>query len=484
MNVNYTGSRDAISANIQKKHLILFPDGNEFLLDPESMDELKLEEIKGVDRALSKFIVSEFLGNEDRRTPVSVELMRKLELVDYEPASDSGHFRFYPEGSMLLDLLAEWADQIAVSKLGAMKIETPIIYDWGQRDIREQGESFHERHYLVKVKEKPRKEWVLRFAGDFGLFRMMKDMKLSYKHLPMRIYELSKSFRYERSGELVGLKRLRQFTMPDVHSFTKSLEEGWDEYMELYRRYDDLAKETDVEYAIVFRVVSSFYDDNKGRIAEMLRYSGRPAFIELLSDMKHYWVIKHEFQGIDSAGGSCQLSTVQLDIVDSARYGITYVDADGRNKGCVICHSSVGSLERWIYMILESSMLKKQPVLPFWLSPVQIRIIPMKEEMVERSIAIQDKLAREGFRCDIDDRDMTMQKKVMYSQQKWIPVTIVIGEREVETGLLSVTLRESGDTLLMKEQELIEMLSEKIREKPGMELRMPVMLSRRPKFYG
>lgn len=483
MNVNDISSRDAISAGVKKKYLVLYPDGNELLFDLNSSDST-LSKIEAEDKVLAGFIKSELPGKSEGRKPISIDLMRKLELVDYEPASDAGHFRFYPAGSMLLDILSEWANEIAVHKFGAMKIETPIIYDWNQKDIREQGESFHERHYLVKVKENPKKEWVLRFAGDFGLFRMMRDLKISHRHLPLRVYELSKSFRYERSGELSGLKRLRQFTMPDVHSFTKSLDDGWKEYIELYKHYDDLAQETHIEYAIVFRVVEAFYDKNRDRIIDMIRYSGRPAFVELLSEMKHYWVIKHEFQGVDSSGGSCQLSTVQLDVVDSSRYGIMYTDSDGKEKGCVICHSSIGSLERWIHMILESSNLKQRPTLPFWLSPVQIRIVPLKEDLIGKSVQLQKRLADGGFRSDIDDREITMQKKIMISQQNWIPVVIVLGEKEVENGMLSVTIREKGNTLQIQEQELIEMLLEKIQGKPSVDLRMPVLLSKRPKFYG
>lgn len=109
----------------------------------------------------------------------------------------------------------------------------------------------------------------------------------------------------------------------------------------------------------------------------MLKYSKRPAFIEVLSKMKHYWAVKHEFQGIDAVGGNCQLSTVQLDIVDAERYGIVYSDKDGKQKGCTICHSSVGSIERWIFSILENALKNEKPTIPLWLSPTQVRLIPV-----------------------------------------------------------------------------------------------------------
>ncbi len=410
--------------------------------------------------------------------------MRQLELVDYEDASDSGHFRFYPKGTIIFDLLCDWAHEIAINRFKAMKIETPLIYDWNQKDIREQGESFHERHYLVHVLYHKNKEWILRFAGDFGLFRMMKDAQISYKNLPIRIYELSKSFRYERSGELVGLRRLRAFTMPDIHSFCKNLDEGWNEYQELYKHYDDLAKGTEVEYAIVFRIVEEFYNKHKEKIVEMLNYSGRPAFIEILSKMKHYWVVKHEFQGIDSVGGNCQLCTVQLDIVDAGRYGIEYVDKDGNKKGCIIVHSSIGSIERWIYSILETALKKEIPSLPLWLSPIQVRIIPISERHFDYCMNVCEELNKNMIRADVDDRDFTLNKKILEANKEWVPYIILVGDKETEINKVSVRLRESNKIKIMDLTELINEINEKIGEMPRRELYLPKLLSKRPIFFG
>lgn len=484
--MNSISSRDAISAAVKRKHMILYPKGREIEVEGESRESVDTvcNGLDGQDPVLSKFLRSELLGGEERSKPVSVDLMRRLELVDYEPSSDAGHFRFYPDGALVLDSLIEWINRIVISEFGAMKIETPLLYDWNQKDIREQGESFHERHYIVGVKGNRKKEWVLRFAGDFGLFRMMKDLKLSYRNLPMRVYELSKSFRYEKSGELSGLRRLRQFTMPDVHSFTGSIDDGWNEYGELYRHYENIAGGMGIDYAIVIRVVDSFYRENRESILKMLEHSGRPAYVEILSDMKHYWAIKHEFQGIDASGNFCQLSTIQLDVVDSERYGISYTDSDGENKGCVICHSSVGSLERWIYLLLENAHLMERPMLPMWLSPTQVRIIPVNEQHVESAVELQKLLSRKGIRCDVDDREITMQKKVMNAQQKWIPATVVFGEKEERTGLLSVNLRKSNKIVNLSLEDLSMMLIEEIGDKPRLQSYTPPLLSRRPRFHG
>ena len=475
--------REEITSRISKKHLILTPDGEEHPIDLREIAKNKdlLKDFK--DPALIAYILAEELKRMPGKEPPSIDVMRALQLVDYEPAADSGHFRFYPLGTLIYDLLIDWANEIALERLNAMKIETPLLYDWHQPDIREQGESFHERHYLVHVLYERGKEWVLRFAGDFGLFRMMKDAQISYKHLPIRIYELSKSFRYERRGELVGLRRLRGFTMPDIHSFCGDLDGGWNEFQELYRSYDDLAKGTGIEYAVVFRCVEEFYSKHKDRIVELLKYSNKPAFIELLSEMKHYWAIKSEFQGIDSVGGNCQLCTVQLDVKDAKTYGIKYIDKDGSEKGCIICHSSVGAIERWIYAILEKALKMKKPQYPLWLAPTQVRIIPVSEEYLPFCEEICEKLIKNNIRANIDDRPDTVAKKIRHAELEWIPYILVIGEKEKDTGLFIVRKRMEGARVQISLDEIMNEIKTQTAAFPFRKLAMPLYLSKWPVFY-
>ncbi len=479
-------NREQIVKDIGRRRLILFPDGTErdvssFLADAN--DARKSEQAE-IDAALRQFVLAESGDRPPGKRPPSIDAMRALELVDYEPASDAGHFRFYPKGAMVYDLLLDWAEEIAVGRFGAMKIETPLLYDWAQPDIREQGESFHERHYVVRGGAEADREFVLRFAGDFGLFRMMRDASVSYRNLPVRIYELSKSFRYERSGELSGLRRLRGFTMPDIHSFTADVEVGWEEYGELYRHYDDLARGAGVRYAVAFRVVDGFYRAHRERLLELIRYTGRPAYVEVLDGMKHYWVVKHEIQAIDSVGGTCQLSTVQLDVVDSERYGIRFVDRGGEAKGCVICHSSIGSIERWIYAILEQSVQRPQPVLPLWLAPVQVRLLPVSDAYVPLCLDRCRELNANGVRADVDDRPAALGKKLVQARHEWINYYAVVGEEEAGSGTLAVTKRCTGERIRESAEALARRLLDEVGAMPQRRLALPRQLSRRPVFRG
>lgn len=461
--------------------IVINPEGEEEKLDLRDLDSC--EAIRS-DPLMKQFILSEELKHKPRAEPAHIKLMRRLELVDYEPSSDIGHFRFYPKGAMMKSLLEDFALQLA-REIGAIIIETPLLYRVDEPDIREQASKFLAKDYRVKI---PGRTLLLRFAGDFGLFRMMKETHVSYKQMPIRVFELSPSFRLEQSGECVGLKRLRAFTMPDLHCFCLDLSQGLEEYDRLFHLFLRPFELMGIPYVIVFRVVKEFYDKHRDFIGGLLRKVRKPALVELLPERKHYWVMKHELQILDSTGGNSQLATVQLDLEDSERYGISYVDENGKKRGCIILHSSMGSIERWMYALLENAeKLKKagrSPSLPLWLSPTQVRLIPVSDRHLKLCIQHSEELERYGVRVDIDDRNETVAKRIRYAEREWIPYVVVIGDEEEKSRRLPVRVRELGKLVSLEIGELGEEIRKKCEGTPRAPLPLPKLLSMRPIFVG
>ena len=471
-------TREEITKKIKSKYLILTPKGEEIKIDLKSFKEANF---KKKFPSLTKFIMSEEIKGQPSKEPPSIKYMQKLRLVGYEPASDPGNFRFWPRGNLIFELLKEYSRHVAL-KLKCQEIKTPIMYNWAEKDIREQAGTFHQKHYSISVPDDKKKKLVLRFAGDFGLFKLMRDANLSYKHLPLKIFEITDSFRYETRGELAGLRRLRAFTMPDIHSFAKDRLQGWSEFKTIYKAYDDATRSLNPEYIVAFRVVKDFYDKYKDQLVEMVKYSKKPALIELLSEMKHYWVVKSEHQGIDSVGGNVQLATVQLDIIDAQRYGITYTNKVGKQKGCIICHCSLGSLERWIYILLEEALKKKIPLLPFWLSPTQVRVCPVTSDHLKFAESVMKKMKKSNIRIDIDDRSETISKKVHDAEEEWIPLIIVVGDKEVKGKTLAVRFRESGKIKRMTIKEILKYTSGEMRGWHFLPLNEVKYLTKRPHY--
>lgn len=472
-------NREEVSASIQSEFLVLTKDGAEVRNPESNLDSKPIMDFS----ALRDLISVELMKKESGIELPSIQAMQDMELVDYEPASDKGHFRFYPKGALMFHLLHAWAEEIALNRLRAYPIETPIIYDWAEEDIRNQAESFHENHYIVRVPNDPDKEFILRFAGDFGLFRMMRDSQLTYRHLPVRMYEFAPSFRYEKSGSLSGLRRLRGFWMPDIHSFCLNLEQGLGEYKELFKHYTDLADAMGVRYAVAFRIVGDFYRQHKEEILEMVCYVQQPVLIELLSEMKHYWVMKHEINTIDTQRGTCQTSTVQLDIKDASLYGINYIGADGKTHGCTIVHSSIGSPERWMFSILEDALRKNPPMLPLWLAPVQVRVVPVSERRhLDFCLRVAEQLRAAQIRVDVDDRSNSLPSCVRAAEREWIPFIVVCGDQEVASNCLSIRVRGAGQEKI-ESTSLIERIKSGTHNMPFRQL-PDLLLSKRPVFRG
>jgi len=199
-----------------------------------------------------------------------------------------------------------------------------------------------------------------------------------------------------------------------------------------------------------------------------------------MSKMKHYWAVKHEFQGIDSVGGNLQLSTVQLDVKDAKVYGINYMDNDGSKKGCIICHSSIGSIERWMYSILEEGMKREKPMLPVWLSPSQLRLIPVSEKHLEYCKSLQFK----NVRVDIDDSNDSLGKKIAKAGKEWIPYVAVIGDKEMESNKVMVNVRENESKIELSIEDIEKEIHEKCQGLPFRRIPVPKLLSQRPVFFG
>ena len=466
---------------LPSKRLILTPDGAEHSLDIKNVDAC--EALKNYP-LLRQFVLSEEVGVKPGEEPPHIKLMRRLELADYEPSSDTGHLRFYPKGALIKGLLEDLAVQLA-NELGASTIETPMLYKADEPDIREQAARFYSKDYKITL---PGRTLLLRFAGDFGLFKMMRGTTMSYKQMPVRIFELSPSYRLELSGECVGLKRLRAFTMPDVHCFCRDLEQGLEEYELLFLKYTKLVDAMGIEYVVAFRLLEDFFAQTKGRMVKLLKRVRKPALIELLPERKHYWVLKHEFQEVDAVGGNAQLATVQLDLEDSERYGILYVDERGEKRGCIILHSSMGSIERWMYAMLEEAAKQikqgKAPSLPFWLSPTQVRLIPVSDRYTSFCAKIADELEKGQARVDIDDRSESVAKRVRDAEREWVPYVIVVGEKEARTKRLPARVRGLKRLKRLTPEGLAAELHRKTKGMPFRPLALPRLLSMRPTFVG
>jgi threonyl-tRNA synthetase len=421
-----------------------------------------------------------------KKEPPHVALMQRQELVDYEPASDPGNFRFYPKGKLVKALLEDYVSE-QVRETGGMEVETPIMYDFEHPSLKSYLHRFPARQYAIQT---PNKRVFLRFAACFGQFLIMHDATVSYRNLPLRLYELTRySFRVEQRGELAGLRRLRAFTMPDCHSFCSDLDMAKHEIMDRFQLSKDILNGVekgltdDLEFAI--RVTRDFYEENKEFLVGMVKDWGRPALVEMWDDRFFYFVFKYEWNFIDALGKASALNTDQIDVENAERYGITFTDDKGEEHFPLILHQSPsGAIERLIYVMLERIHLRQmkgaKPEIPLWLAPYQVRFLPINESYNEKCIEMANSM---DVRADVDDRDGKIGKKIRDAEKEWVNLIVVYGDKEHESGKLPVRFR-SGDMREMTLEEIEEYILDQTMGYPYRGIPMNMLLSKRVRFRG
>ncbi len=421
--------------------------------------------------------------------PPHVKIMLEQELVDYEEGSDPGNLRYYPKGRLIKSLLENYVTE-KVIEYGAMEVETPIMYDFEHPALEKYLNRFPARQYVVKSGDK---RFFLRFAACFGQFLIKKDATISYRHLPLRMYELTRySFRREKRGELSGLRRLRAFTMPDMHTVAKNLQQAMEEFKKQYKLSMEVLKGvglTPEDYEVAIRFTEDFWNENKDFIVDLTRIIGKPVLIEMWKQRFFYFILKFEFNFVDNLDKAAALSTVQIDVENSQRFGITYYDEEGQEKYPLLLHCSPsGAIERVMYAILEkqAKLMKKgkKPMYPLWLSPIQVRVIPVSEKYLDYALYIAGKLEGAKIRADVDDRNERLNKKIREAEKEWIPYIIVVGENEKRMGVITVRKREDNKQYEIHVEDLIKEIRQKTEGFPYKPRPLPPLVSMRPKFRG
>jgi threonyl-tRNA synthetase len=414
--------------------------------------------------------------------PPHIKIMKSHSLIDYEPGSDPGNFRFLPKGRLIKKLLEQGITDYCVN-YGAMEVETPIMYDMNHPTLKKYLDRFPARQYNVLSEDK---KLFLRFAACFGQFLIAHDLVVSHKHLPMKMFELTKySFRREQTGELAGLKRLRAFTMPDMHTFvaeTETAKQEFESQLEMSLKWNE---DLDLDTEVGFRILEEFYEQNKEWYINMVKKIGKPILVELFSERYAYFITKFEFNFVDSMDKASALSTVQIDVENADTYDINYVDENNEKKKPLILHASLsGSLERVIYALLERESIRikegKKPILPLWLAPTQLRIIPVSEGQSDYCENLLKQFKRKRVRVDLDDRNESLGKKIRDAEHEWVPYIAVIGENEIQDGVLNVRVRKEEKKVDYKIEELISELVEINEGKPFEPLSLSPHLSKRP----
>ena len=291
----------------------------------------------------------------------------------------------------------------------------------------------------------------------------------SYRELPIRIAEIARDARYEASGALKGIERVRTFCQNDSHIFCtqEQIESEFKGVVDLILEVYKEMNITDYHFELSLRDPSDkvkYYpdDDMWNKAEDSLRKIMDDIgidYVEKIGEAAFYGP-KLDVQVKPAVGNEFSLSTCQIDFCLPMKFNLSYIDSDGSKKTPVVLHRAVfGSIDRTIAYYLEET----KGILPLWLAPVQINIIPVNMEYhYDYCNSLKDWLLDNGYRVSVDDRDEKLNYKIRESQTKKIPITLIIGDNEIKDESISYRLHGAKDTVTLKKDEFLSLLKDRV----------------------
>lgn len=364
-----------------------------------------------------------------------------------------------PKGLILKNLLIDYWREIH-RREGYMEISTPVMLDRSLWETSGHWEHYRENMYTTEIDGV---EFAIKPMSCPGGMLVYKSQPRSYRELPMRLGELGLVHRNEKSGTLHGLMRVRAFTQDDAHIFmTENQIIG--EIQKVAGLIHEVYSRFGFEYAVELstRPENSIGTDEEWEMATDALKKAMDAIgvsYSINEGDGAFYGPKLDFHLKDSIGRTWQCGTIQLDFQLPQRFNAEYIGADGKAHRPVMIHRVVfGSIERFIGILIEHYAGK----FPLWLSPVQVKILPIAERFADYAKAIADELTESGIRCEIDYRDEKIGYKIREAQLDKVPYMIIIGQKEIDAGEISVRSRDSGDVGSMRISQFLESLREEL----------------------
>lgn len=389
------------------------------------------------------------------------KLGRELDLFDIFDEGPGFPF-FFPKGMILRNTLEDfWRKEH--QKAGYVEIKTPMILNQELWHRSGHWDHYKDNMYVVKIDDE---DYAIKPMNCPGGMLAYKRKPHSYRDLPERVAELGLVHRHELSGALHGLMRVRCFTQDDAHIFmTPDQIEG--EIEGVVRLIDKIYSVFGFKYNLELstRPEDSMGSDEQWETAtnalkKALETLGKP--YEINEGDGAFYGPKIDFHLEDSIGRTWQCGTIQLDFQMPERFDLTYVGQDGEKHRPVMIHRVVfGSIERFIAILTEHYA----GAFPLWLSPEQVKIVPISENQIDYAHSVCEKLVDLGIRASVDDRNEKMGYRIREAQLQKIPYMLVLGEKEKEAGIVAVRNRKKGDLGTMSFDDFAAKLQKEIAEK-------------------
>ena len=427
-----------------------------------------LTRIYGVTFPQKKMLDEYLLMLEEAKKRDHRKLGKELELFAFSQRVGQGLPLWLPKGAMLRERLENFLKKVQ-KEHGYLPVMTPHI---GQKELYVTS-----GHYAKYGKDsfqpihtpQEGEEFLLKPMNCPHHCEIYKTKPRSYKDMPLRLAEFVTVYRYEQSGELHGLTRVRGFTQDDAHIFCRpdQLKEEFIKVIDIvlyifrtldFKDYTAQISLRDPENREKYIGSDENWEKAESAIIEAAREKGLNTVVEL--GEAAFYGPKLDFMVRDAIGRKWQLGTIQVDYNLPERFELEYVGADDKKHRPVMIHRApFGSMERFIAVLIEHTGGK----FPLWLSPEQAVILPVSEKYNDYSKKVADFLNNADIRASIDDRNETIGKKIRENELKRVPFLLIVGEKEAESGTISVRKQGDGDKGAMSMEEFRQLIESEIK---------------------
>ena len=389
------------------------------------------------------------------------KLGRELELFTTSDVIGQGLPILLPKGARIVQLLQRFVED-EEQRRGWLLTKTPFMAKSDLYKISGHWDHYKDGMFVLGDEEKDKEVFALRPMTCPFQYQAYLNRKRSYRDLPLRYNETSTLFRNEASGEMHGLIRVRQFTISEGHLMCtpEQLEDEFRKCLELaifmlktLGLYEDVSyrfSQWDPNDRAKYIGTEEQWNEAQGLMERILNHLEIP--YEIGIGEAAFYGPKLDIQIKNVYGKEDTLITIQIDQMLAEQFGMVYTDKDGKQKTpCIIHRTSIGCYERTLALLIE----KYAGAFPLWLAPVQVKLLPIADRHLDYLYEVKKQLEDKGFRCEVDDRSEKIGYKIREAQLEKVPYMVVVGDKDIENGTVSIRKRKEGDLGAMTVEQFL-----------------------------
>ena len=389
------------------------------------------------------------------------KLGRELELFTSSDVIGQGLPILLPKGARIVQLLQRFVED-EEQRRGWLLTKTPFMAKSDLYKISGHWDHYKDGMFVLGDEEKDKEVFALRPMTCPFQYQAYLNRKRSYRDLPLRYNETSTLFRNEASGEMHGLIRVRQFTISEGHLMCtpEQLEDEFRKCLELaifmlktLGLYEDVSyrfSKWDPNDRAKYIGTEEQWNEAQGLMERILNHLEIP--YEVGIGEAAFYGPKLDIQIKNVYGKEDTLITIQIDQMLAKQFGMVYTDKDGKQKTpCIIHRTSIGCYERTLALLIE----KYAGAFPLWLAPVQVKLLPIADRHLDYLYEVKKQLEDKGFRCEVDDRSEKIGYKIREAQLEKVPYMVVVGDKDIENGTVSIRKRKEGDLGAMTVEQFL-----------------------------